>query len=183
MDNIDKIITAFNNGDYDLVKNLSDSMEELGDTRYYGFMGKVLWNENQPFEAFPWFVKAQEVNGDIDAVLYLARSYYLGKGVKRDYLKSYYHYQALAKEINYHPAFYRMAAIHELGQGTEVNFKEARTLYELAKKFGNSSAAVRLAYLDIKEKRMLRGFCSAMLYIPLNLIKSIISRGKSSETY
>ena len=93
-----------------------------------------------------------EQYGSREAYLGLARLYYFGRGVDRDYCKAFEYYEMVVEEAEHNGVAYLMLGqMYQHGQCVEKNFQKAKECYEKA---WQKDYVLGLTYLGKLEQEM-----------------------------
>ncbi len=96
----------------------------------------------------------------------LGEFYYIGQGIKRDYVKALKYYRLAAKQ-NHPQAQFALARMYHHGQGTLQNYQQAVKYYKLAAHQGNVQAQNQLGTLYANGKAIAQNNVFAHMWLNL----------------
>jgi len=132
----DKAVDAVHDGRVDEALSLFKSIADDGEKAAYVAIGNLYEvggkNIKQDYEeAFGWYKKAIEEVEDADGTYCIAKLYFSGRGVEKDYRMAFLLFEGAA-DSGVFLADYYLGNIYHFGIGLEKDFEKARHHYKKA---------------------------------------------------
>jgi TPR repeat protein len=135
---------------------------DAGDYQAYSYLGNIFEYGSDEVEkdlskALFYHERSVE-HGYFNGYLCLARCYYLGKGVPKDFKKAFELYSIVAQEAGDAAASVALGRMYHRGHGVNRDLAKAREHWELAWRAGYFWGLVGLSLLERDEGRWVRGW-------------------------